>query len=389
MANTYDFIKQYGRVSYNEKPFGDADNLVMCQISYLPFEKVVSESFDDEPKGFSEVCNDIYNYMGRRFKALGLLIPKDASVNLQEMSRQRRFAQMKVVACREVFETEPAALQFGTATFILPDGTLVIPFRGTDDTLTGWKEDLDILAKKGIPSHQLAVDYLEEAAKKFDGDIIICGHSKGGHVALYAALNCSEEVRSRIKFLYNNDGPGFCDYSLFDTEAYRELLPKYRHFIPHSSLVGVLLSHDDDYEVVRSDKLLGATQHDIKTWQIEDDVLDFRPELSMMGKITDLGIRNLVSSLSEEQIEAVERVVASVIKGSGQLSLTDFSKHLGAALSGAKYAWKNVEPEVKETFKEAFKGAGRVLLEAAKTVKDSAEPVVRKAAEFAERAMAN
>ena len=387
MANTYDFIKQYGRVSYNEKPFGDADNLVMCQISYLPFEKVVSGSFDDEPKGFSEVCNDIYNYMGCRFKALGLLITKDASVNLNEMSRQRRFAEMKVAACREVFEIEPA-LQFGAATFILPDGTLVIPFRGTDDTLIGWKEDLDILAKKGIPSHQLAVDYLEEAAKKFDGDIIVCGHSKGGNVALYAALNCSKEVRSRIKLLYNNDGPGFCDYSLFDTEAYRELLPKYRHFVPHSTLVGVLLSHDDDYEVVRSDKLLGPTQHDLKTWQIINDSLDLKPELSVLGKITDLGIGNLIASLSEEQIEALEKVLASVIKGTGQLSLTDFAKHLGSAVDGAKDAWKNVEPEIKEIFKSSFKGAGKILADAAKAVKDSAEPAVRKAAEFAEKAMA-
>ena len=388
MANTYDFIKEYGRESFKEKPFGDADNLVMCQISYLPFERVVSSSFDDEPKGFSEVCNDIYNYMGRRFKALGLLITKDASVNLQEMSRQRRFAEMKVVACREVFEIEPA-LQFGAATFILPDGTLVIPFRGTDDTLIGWKEDLDILAKKGIPSHQLAVDYLEEAAKKFDGDIIVCGHSKGGNVALYAALNCSKEVRSRIKLLYNNDGPGFCDYSLFDTEGYRELFPKYRHFIPHSSLVGVLLSHDDDYEVVRSDKLLGVNQHDLKTWQIAGDELDFKPELSAMGKITDLVIGNLVLRLSEEQTAALEKVVDSVIKGTGQPSLTEFVQHLGAALSGARVAWKEVEPEVKETFKSAFKGAGMIVADAVKAVRNSAEPAVRKAVEFAEKAMAN
>lgn len=151
--------------SFRDVPFGDADNLLFCQIFYMPFERVVSESFAAEPVPFPTACNDVFASRGYQHKKLGLMIPADGSHNIMRMAVQPRFAEMKLVGVKEVLSAEPA-VQFGAGTFLLPDGTMVIVYRGTDDTILGWKEDLDIFARKEIPSYALALDYLEKAAAR-------------------------------------------------------------------------------------------------------------------------------------------------------------------------------------------------------------------------------
>lgn len=389
MSGTEEFIRQYGDISFTEMPFCDADNVALCEVFYMPLEKVVSPDFGDEPKGFCEVSNDMYNYMGHRHKPLGLMITKNPSVKLSEMSRHRRYAEMQVVACRSVFDIEPA-VQFAAATFILPDGTLVIPFRGTDDTLAGWKEDVDIYTRKVIPSYQLAVDYLEQAAENFSGDIIVCGHSKGGNVALYAALNCSQEVRSRIRYLYNNDGPGFFDYSLYSTAAYRELLPKYRHFVPDSSFIGMMLAHDDDFTVVGSTRHLGPMQHDLATWQIDGCEMETKPGLTKMAQAADLGLMEIISRLTDAQSAAIDKVIGDLFNATGEICLLDFAKNVVPAVSGAVRAWRGIDETTKEDFKSAFKGAGKIIKGAVKTVKEETAPAAaRRARIIAEKVLAN
>ena len=138
------------------------------------------------------------------------------------MAPKKRFAEMKVVSAVRIYEKKPA-VQFEAATFLLPNGDVVVLFKGTDDTLIGWKEDIDILTKKGIPSNMFATEYLEKVANRFSGNIIVCGHSKGGFIAQYATLFCKKEIRDRIIKVYNNDGPGFWDYSYLESEAYAEM----------------------------------------------------------------------------------------------------------------------------------------------------------------------
>ncbi len=389
MSGTEEYIKEYGHISFDEKPFGDADNIAFCEAFYMPLEKVVSPDFDAEPRNFTDVANDMFAYMGNKHKALGLMITKTPSVTLMEMSKVRRFAEMKVVACQEAFCTDPA-VQFAAATFILPDGTLVIPFRGTDDTIAGWKEDLDLYIRKGIPSHSLAVEYLEKAAEKFSGNIIICGHSKGGNVALYAVLNCSEKVRSRIVGVYNNDGPGFVDYSFLSTEAYREILPKYRHFVPSSSMIGMLLAHDDDYTVVKSSRHIGALQHDLATWKLTGCEIQTEKGLTKQGQLADLSLMEIIFRVTDEQSKIVDTVFSKIILATGELSLTGFVKNIVPAVDGAVKAWKDIDETTKEAFKETFKGAGKLFVGAIKTVREETVPAVtNRAKSMAEKALAN
>lgn len=389
MSGTEEFIKNYGDTTFEEMPFCDADNVALCSAFYMPLDKVVSPDFDEDPRSFTEVSEKMFEYMGSKHKALGIMITKNSSITLFNMAHTKRYEDVKVVACQEVFSTDPA-IQFGAATFLLPDGTIVVPFRGTDDTIAGWKEDFDLFLRRGIPSHQIAVDYLEKAAEKFSGDIIVCGHSKGGNVALYAALNCSKEVRDRLKLVYNNDGPGFIDYSFLSTEAYKELLPKYRHFVPDSSMIGMLLAHDDDYTVVKSSRHIGALQHDLATWKLDGAEMETASALTKQGKFYDLGLMRIIYRISEEQTEVLDKVFTDLINATGELSLTGFMKNIVPALDGAVKKWKEIDGTTREEFKDAFKGVGMLFIGAAKAVREEALSVTtEKAKMIAEKATAN
>lgn len=368
MATSKDFIKKYGDKTFSELPFTDVDNLLLCEIFYMPFEKVFYKGFNDKPVLFSDACKKVFAYNGYKHISPGFLMNNYISQKMMALAETVRYKDVKVYACESVFGTEPA-VQFAAMTFILPDDTKVVVYRGTDDTWVGWKEDLDIYTKKGIPSHKLCVDYLERVAKDFpDGDIIICGHSKGGHVALHSALYCDESVRNRIERVYNNDGPGFYSYNYIESKPYNEIINKYRHFVPDCSFVGMLLVHDDDYIPVKSTRLFGMLQHDLATWKIKGTQLLTRDDLTFVARVTDLVLKKMLYNMDEEKTDNFEAVLSAVIAGMGQVNITNFSKNLISSLKGAIDTWSSIDEPAKELFRTTFVGIFTVIEECTKLV---------------------
>lgn len=360
MANVMDYIKKYGDISFCDMPFGEADNVALCGMYYMPFDKVVSDSFEDEPVDYKTASDEIFELRGRKHTPVGLVLLKNISEQMVLMSKYKRFQEMKVVAAVRVYEKAPA-VQFEAATFLLPDGKIVVLFKGTDDTLTGWKEDFDILTKKGIPSNRLSIEYLEKAAKNFDGNIIVCGHSKGGFIAQYAALYSSKEVRDRIEVVYNDDGPGFWDYSYLESETYAEMLPKYRHFVPQSSFIGMMLAHDNDYEIIKSNQILGPLQHDLNSWQFSGKKLVRAEELTDMGKMNDGVLRDLVGGLDDESEKVLDTVLDKVLSGVNQTGLLDVKKNFVPALKGGVEAWRSLDKDTQKKFLKIFSDTPEIV----------------------------
>lgn len=368
MATSKDFIKKYGDKTFSELPFTDVDNLLLCEIFYMPFEKVLYKGFNDKPVLFPDACKKVFAYNGYKHISPGFLMNNYISQKMMALAETVRYKDVKVYACESVFGTEPA-VQFAAMTFILPDNTKVVVYRGTDDTWVGWKEDIDIYTKKGIPSHKLCVDYLERVAKDFpDGDIIICGHSKGGHVALHSALYCDESVRNRIERVYNNDGPGFYSYNYIESKPYNEIINKYRHFVPDCSFVGMLLVHDDDYIPVKSTRHFGMLQHDLATWKIKGTQLLTRDDLTFVARVTDLVLKKMLYNMDEKKTNNFEAVLSAVIAGMGQVNITNFSKNLISSLKGAIDTWSSIDEPAKELFRTTFVGIFTVIEECTKLV---------------------
>ena len=375
MAGAREYIIEFGNTPFEEYPFCDADALVLCQIFYMPLERVVSSSFDKAPVALADAANELFNMMGGKYRKLGLMIPKDASKNIMLMAARKRYADVKIQAVEEVFSVNPA-IQYAAGTFILPDGTAVVVFRGTDDTISGWKEDLDILIKKGTPSYGYAQEYVEKLAKAHKGNIMLCGHSKGGNIALRTAITVNKKIRSRISGVYNFDGPGYYSSSVLNTAAYDEILPVYKHFVPSGSMIGMMLAHDYDYQAVASTMHIGAFQHDLGTWKIGGGELEKVADTDKLSKLTDLIFAEICSGIDFDFCEALDDVFTSVIDGIDKITLTEFASHPLNSIAGGIKAFVNVSPEIKSQAKQAVTGAGGALKKAYGELKNGEIPSI-------------
>lgn len=369
MSSLLEYMNAYADVSFTEMPFGDGDNALICKLSYMPFERVIGADVTAEPVPYPAAAEKIFAYNDKKFIPLGLAIDETVSIYTMDLARTRRYGEMKMAGCACVDQPSPC-VQFAAQTYILPDGVIVIPFRGTNDSIFGWKEDLDILTRGTIPSYKLAMDYLKKAAAAFpESRIILCGHSKGGHVALRTALKAPKEIRDRIVAVYNNDGPGFDDYRLFRTPEYKELLPRYHHYLPASSLVGLMLAHDPDYKIIHSTQFLGVKQHDVTTWQMDGADLEILEDLTDIGKITDLMMKQFLLAVTQKQKEALDTVMEALILATGQGTLQELMNNVTAAVPEIGKAWLAINRKTRAEFVGAFANAGRLLLDAVKTVK--------------------
>ncbi|MBR5423054.1 MAG: DUF2974 domain-containing protein [Clostridia bacterium] len=379
MANSSDYLRNYGGVSFTELPFNAVDSFALCQSFYLPVEKVYKNLNKDDVT-LRELYMKSFELRGSRHKAVGVILSRQISIRAVELARSARFGSAKVTDFSEVFATQPA-IQFCAMTLALDDGTTAIVFRGTDDSIIGWKEDVDLLVKKSMPSHQLALDYLEKAAANSTGDIVLCGHSKGGNLALWAALQSKDSTRARIKGLYNLEGPGFYNYHLYHTPAYKELLDRYYHIIPHGAFIGVMLAHDDDYEVVKSSFPSGPFQHDLTSWMVEEDHPVYMPGLNLVGRFNDLLMKKVMDLIPVEHYGSIEKVADAIVKGAGQLYLTGFTKNLRSSIKGAVDAWNSTDAEMKNEIMESFKGLGAAVPGALKEAITGEQPAAETPAE--------
>jgi hypothetical protein len=231
----------------------------------------------------------------------------------------------------------------------MSDGTAVVTYRGTDDTLVGWKEDMNMCFLPVVPAQLKAVEYLHTVAQKHKGKLILTGHSKGGNLAMYAAVHCDTEVRNRITAVYSNDGPGF-GRNILDDPDYVQLRPIIHNLVPHSSVVGMLLEHDENYTVVKSRQKSGLLQHNGLSWEILGNsfvhLKDVTPESRKLDRTVNQWIRDMTPEQREEFAEAVYQLFSV----DGAQTLTD--------LVAARKKWfshtRNLDPKVHETIQKMF-----------------------------------
>ncbi len=210
---------------------------------------------------------------------------------------------------------------------------------------------------------------------------MLCGHSKGGNLALWAALQSKDSTRARIKGLYNLEGPGFYNYHLYHTPAYKEILDRYYHIIPHGAFIGVMLAHDDDYEVVKSSFPSGPFQHDLTSWMVEEDHPVYMPGLNLVGRFNDLLMKKVMDLIPVEHYGSIEKVADAIVKGAGQLYLTGFTKNLRSSIKGAVDAWNSTDAEMKNEIMESFKGLGAAVPGALKEAITGEQPAAEPPAE--------
>ena len=261
VGNYIEYLKWLGGHDLSEHPFNEADVMILCQLSYLDMSDVMEP---DSEMTLRECC-------GRLEEGKGLFVRMLSDSEIyREFFRlaaaSERFGTLVMSGFTDIFSHEED-VQFSAVTFELPDDRRFIAYRGTDDSITGWKEDF-MLSFTRTRAQQLALEYAQKVIGDGSKKVVIAGHSKGGNLALYASAMLSDEMLTAVEHIYSLDGPGFCS-DVIEPGRLERIRDKTTVMCPEYSVVGKLFEPDiPDTRVVCSDGE-GVMQHDIHTWRIE------------------------------------------------------------------------------------------------------------------------
>ena len=261
MADMFDYLQWRGDLSFRQSEVNEVDALVFSGLSYVRYSSG-PEAFDEGPVTLREAAEAFFSRPGCEEQ---VRVHKDLEL-LRAAAETARFGDTRIWMYRDLFIPEQET-QFAAMTFLLDDGRAFLAFRGTDHTLVGWKEDFNMTFQQTIPAQRLAVQYAREVALAHSGELYLGGHSKGGNLAVFAAARSSPMIQRQILGVYNNDGPGFTGYLMGDP-GYLAMVPRIRTCIPQSSVIGMLLEHEEPYTVIRS-KTVGLLQHDLYSWEVQ------------------------------------------------------------------------------------------------------------------------
>ena len=349
MANVCEYIKWRGDLDFEKSEINEIDNLILSRFSYFPFDNIIKE---DEVVTIKE--------LSKRFKKQDIsklpILWKDDIKLFPLMGESERFGNLLATKYVNKIDVEQEK-QFSAITVLMPDDTIFVSYRGTDNTIVGWKEDFNMSFKSHIASQLSAKKYLEMIAEEYpDKKIIIGGHSKGGNIAVYAATFVNQKIKDRIINVYNNDGPGFCE-DVIETPEYKNIINKVHTYIPQSSVIGRLMNHKEKYTVVKSNQK-GIMQHDLYSWQVIGTEFITLEEVTNESQFIDKTITEWLKNVEPEKREQVIDVIFDILNTTDAQTMKELRANWFSSARTMMSSYKNIDNETKDMI---WKAVGELL----------------------------
>ena len=321
MADVLDYIDWRGDLSFEVSPVNEVDKYIFACIGKPDLTGIIppgreSIGIRDAVAGFFAANPDIGDRMG-------LISSVKTIPALKKLMSAERYKRLRLAGFVRKLDFERTE-QFSALTVIAPDGTNYVSFRGTDDSIVGWKENCELAVRSGVPAQLDALDYLAWAAESFPGPICVCGHSKGGNLAVYAASLAPPEVQERICEVISYDGPGFMD-DVLCSEGYRRICGRVTTVVPSRSLVGMLLSPAGTLEVVSSAKG-GVAGHDGFNWDTLPQGFAHCSEVCEGSQVFRSAIAETLEDMDVSERSELVAEIFEVISCTGAVSLSDFTE---------------------------------------------------------------
>ena len=314
--NMLDYLRWRGDVPFSACGLNEVDNLIFSALAYLDMDALASGG---NTQTVASLCEAYFGAHRDRKEASA-----ERTALLKAAAESPRFRGVEV--CRYVNEVDAEKqLQFSAVTFRFRGAEAYIAFRGTDQTLVGWREDFNMSFLRETPGQNAAVAYVDDTAAAIPGRLTLGGHSKGGNFAVYAAAFCSPAASARIDCVYSNDGPGF-RREITNDPRYLAILPKTEKIIPESSLVGILLSGKEARRIVKS-SAKGVMQHNPFTWCVLGPVFEEAGERTRSSVFMDDTLSKWVASLSDEDLRTMFDVIFDSLDASGVTTLKDLQSN--------------------------------------------------------------
>lgn len=353
-ATLYDYVYWRQDLDMQHFPYQEVDYLVLAALAYLPLDGLVDRG--TEMISLERVAQ-LYQERGR---VMASSLDSQGAELLRLAGPSKRYGKLRL--CFYCNDSDSELIkQFAAVTFVLEDESLVLAYRGTDDTLLGWHEDFQMLLYREVPSQASALQYLEEvlntmppvslssclanpllgmhryarlkayASMRQGRPVRLCGHSKGGNLAMYAAIYAADHQKQIVQ-VYSYDGPGFQE-DILKESAYQTMLGRIRSYVPHYAFFGIVLGHEEPYEVVHS-FARGMNQHSLYSWEVSpfgfasDELSD--ESVAFAIKVYAF-LENLELAEKEAFIEALFKLFDDLgLKTFSELSRLSFKHYLAA-----------------------------------------------------------
>ena len=337
MANMLDYLAWRGDVPFEVSPWNEIDGLLIATISYLNFHG------GQDPKGWTleEMARIDLLQEGNSASFAGR---KKA---FEGMAKGARFSGCRLHHAIALTDSE-IGMQFSAMCVDLPDGTTCVAFRGTDNTLIGWREDFDMAYTSRVPAQEAAILYLGRAAALSKRPLRLVGHSKGGNLAVYAAVYAKKKVRDRIESIWSYDGPGM-NRETSQTEEYLGIRDRIRSFVPQTSIIGMLMDYYEPYTVVRSTSS-GISQHDPMSWQVYGPKFETLPALDRTAQVTRETLHEWLQNSTPEQRAAFVEALFSMAEATNATKMSELTGEKLKTLLTMVGSRKDVDPETRRVF---------------------------------------
>ena len=316
MSTIFDYLDHVTYDSIYDRPFKELDVLALTELTYLPFDRIV-------PQG------DTTNIEVRLSDATDLVdritdfIVTDQHLQLVDsLATSKRFKNIKLLNYVDEYDLD-VQKQFAAMTYRLTMDVYLVVFRGTDDTLIGWKEDFHMTYMDHVPAQRRAASYLQHVMKEFPkGRFMVAGHSKGGNLAAYACSYLPDHLFERVDAIYCYDAPGL-NKAIIETEGYQRIAHLVHRFVPQGSIVGMMLEVPEPATIVKSRAFGGFAQHDAFTWMVEKDGFVTLDQTSPDSQQMDQTLKQWVQEVPDSQLKKFFDTFFGLFLDAGVTSIND------------------------------------------------------------------
>lgn len=349
MAQLIDYLEKVENLTFDQEPLNILDKVCINEIGYLTYEKWLTASDLKKPINLHDFAegkelNPDYSFM----------VTKERVELAEAIVRSRRFASLSLSDYRSVLDKE-VEKQFAAMIFSLPELDYhQLVFRGTDDSVIGWKEDFQLTYSREIPAHRSALAFLSEHLPNLSGHIAVSGHSKGGNLALYSAVQSSTALREQIAELLLLDSPGLMK-SLLEKPSYQELKARMTVIRPQDSVVGVMLYWERSAQLVAAEGI-GFAQHNALSWEVDLATNDFvhEDQPTEMSQRLEETFQEWIETLPNQELKQVCDLVFDTILDSGIESLDDIGIQALPQIGQMLQEFGNLSDQQKKVLQDGF-----------------------------------
>lgn len=317
MGNIMDYISWRGDLSFAQSEFNEVDNLILACFSYVNLDGILAVT-KQKGIGLKKLTEEFMKLHTMKELEADKSFIRLAPFMMMEMAKSVRFGKCVVKNYVNDIVTE-AEQQFAAMEIVLEDGTSYVSFRGTDDTIIGWKEDFN-LSTGVVPAQKRAIEYLQKISEHTDGMLRVGGHSKGGNLAIYGSVMC-KCAHEKILEIYSNDGPGF-SREFQELPETKEMMPKIIRIIPEYSIIGTLLEHEKEPVIVASSSK-GLLQHDGFSWEVQGPALVRRDSLNKTALRFIEILHKWIDGMDMEQKRLLIEDLFATLQASGYENLSE------------------------------------------------------------------